>query len=422
MSVALPPSGFDRARTRSDTRRADPSTLEGAASNGEGSPLPCLLVTSQPKSSEVVDIRAGNSFGSLSAKARKAETLFQNLDALFNRVGIEHCAMTTFTFADHVTCRVEAQRRWNNFLTHVYRPLTEERVAFPERTKINRLHLHLAAAFPGDVRTSFDFEACSAANLAKREGYLGGGKWIPEYEILFKKFERIYTDSANDYLRFIWKELRTRAPKYGLGRIETLPILSNAAGCARYLGVYFTSKEQGYSNQDKGLRTVRYGLKQRPWGSVWNFVDGGAAKWRQGCCALAILLGDVTDFKTHFGSRWAYHLAPFVFVCQENFEECCVYGSSLDSAMPWRARLVAVAEFLLRYPVRRRPCPSEGLKSKLADTLPAPGSVASFPPDPSILLKLVDFRASGSKEAEHIFQHQRDGSSPSTKSLLKNSL
>src|ERR1017187_5868381 len=112
-----------------------------------------------------------------SATAKKAETLYANLSGLIERVGIERVGFVTLTTADNCTNRVEAQRRFNSFATNVLRPEAVEHIAVPERQERGAIHFHLAAAFPWDIRTGFDFAAVSHSGALKREDCLGGGKW-----------------------------------------------------------------------------------------------------------------------------------------------------------------------------------------------------------------------------------------------------
>lgn len=294
--------------------------------------IPCLLVTTQTSLT-----------GNKSRLARRAEGLFQNFDAMIDRVGLEKTALFTSTFPDNCDRREESERRFNNWATGFLREIFPEYIAVPERQARGAFHHHLAVNCGVDIRTGFDFEACTAASVIKREGYRNGS-WLPGYFEKFKSLERTYTASANPNLKAIWKAVRESAPKYGFGRCELLPILSNAQACARYMGAYVSSQHNARAREDKGLRTVRYALADRPWSSQWNFVEGGARKWRRGCCALALLLG-VEDFSL-YGPRWARHFRDRIFLANDNFEKCLAFASTLPQGMSRQARQMPVARFL----------------------------------------------------------------------------
>ena len=122
-----------------------------------GLPLPCLLVTTATKS-----------HGKRSQHARKAETLFLNVDALINRVGIEHCGFFTRTFKENITSRKEAELR-NPFWKSGYASKAfEESISVPQRQTRGAFHYHDIVVVKTDIRTGFDFESCSAANDQKK--------------------------------------------------------------------------------------------------------------------------------------------------------------------------------------------------------------------------------------------------------------
>lgn len=345
--------------------KSDDGTGDAPGAN-RGVPLPCLLVTTQSRVT-----------GQKSKLARRAEGLFQNLDALIDRVGLEKCGLFTSTFSDNCDRREESEKRFNSYATNILRDLFPEYIAVPERQNRGAFHHHLAVACAVDIRTGFDFEACSAASEIKRAGYRNGA-WLPGFFEKFKRMERLYIASANPHLKAIWRAVRESAPKYKFGRCELLPILSNAQACARYMGAYVSSQHYGRAREDKGLRTVRYALEHRPWSSQWNFVKGGHSFWRRGCCAYATLL-NIDDFSL-FGPRWAFHLADSIFLASDHFEKCMKFASTLPSDMGLQARQMPVARFL--------------------------SSLRHLTPLPSPNAQGGDFRESGSKEAEHQTIHQ----------------
>jgi len=347
-----------------------------------GGPLPCLLLTSAPEEKNVSAWDQEKLLGSRTAIARKADTLRLNLQDLIDRVGIEYMGFMTLTFKDNIRDRKLAEKRFHSFETHVLSKLAVEHIAVPERQKRGAIHYHLAVAFPFDIQSGFDLEACSEANPVKRHGYLGDGRWLPGYKERLDALERIYLASANPNLRQVWRvvreanarvEKRNRKAKAKggevvppFGRCETLPILSNAEAIAFYVGTYMTSQKENRLPEDKGWRSVRYALKDRKYLQSFQFVEGGNAKWRKGCKILSSLLlihdepvvtreGNKLVFhypkdhvRSRFGSRWPNRLAPWIFACYENHEVCLKFAQTLPPEMNRRERLAVVKQFMGR--------------------------------------------------------------------------
>ena len=318
--------------------------------------------------------------GVRTAIARRADTLRQNLQDMIDRNGLEKIGFLTLTFKENITSRTIAEKRFHSFATHILRLLVAESITVPERQERGAIHYHLAAAFKFDIRSGFDVAACSEANLVKKQGYLGGGQWAPGCYDRFKALERKYLASANPALKRVWRIIRqaneriekSNGKKHGrnaspaFGRCETLPILSNAEAIAFYVGTYITSQTEQRQPEDKGMRSVRYSLKGRRFHQSFHFKDGGNAKWRAGCRMLEKLLlihhraeatraGKKLVFiyaenhvRSRFGPRWAHRLAPWVFACSEHGAACVEFAAQLAPDLPWRARLLAVGQFMDR--------------------------------------------------------------------------
>jgi hypothetical protein len=214
---------------------------------------------------------------------------------MIERRGLEHVGFVTLTFAENLTDRTEAQRRFNSLATSFFRRVDGlEWIAAVERQGRGAIHYHLVMAFPWDIRTGFDFGACRRAGLLKRSGLPG-----------WQDLERTYFRSANEALRGWWADLRAAAPRYGFGRCETLPVLTSSEQIARYVGSYVGKEFVSRLSQDKGLRTIRYSLAVRPWAYRWSYLGGGQARWRLGCKLLASMIG-TEDFARYLGKRWAW--------------------------------------------------------------------------------------------------------------------
>jgi len=247
-------------------------------------------------------------------------------------VGIERVAFVTLTFPDNCEDRDEAQGRFHsfytNFLRRAYDPL--EFIAVPERQERGAFHYHLATAFPCDVRTGFNFDACAAANKAKRDGD----------QSEFRRQQQIYFESANDSLRGIWRDLRSAAPRYQFGRCETLPVLSNAQGLARYVGAYVTTASSNRQLRDKGLRTVRYSLDQRAASIRWSWADGNGRVWRRGFQLLGQILElDYEKFKEVYGEKVCWKMRGKITLLGHKFDDALPFVAEIPDYADWSSRV-----------------------------------------------------------------------------------
>jgi hypothetical protein len=309
----------------SQTSEQEPGAVGVAAASDS---LPCLLLTSQP---EVKKNR--------SAIAKKAECLNVNLEGLIRRVGIERVGFVTLTFSDHVTDRSEASARFNSLATHFLRPLELEFITVPERQGNGRFHFHLAAAFPWDIRTGFDFDACKNAAAVKREHYRDG-KWDAGKFAEFKRWERIYFESANQRLRGFWRDLRDVSAGYGFGRCETLPVISNAAAISRYLGAYVTTACDARTIADKGMRTVRYSLTERTASIKFSWADGNGRKWRRGLSLLGGILDlDLDGLTAFFGAKFQYEMRRAIFALGEGYENALPFCAKVPEWADMASRM-----------------------------------------------------------------------------------
>ena len=258
---------------------------------------------------------------SLSAYAKKAETLFVNLDAMIRRFGLERIAFVTLTFALPVMDFKDASERFKAIFNSTLKPEGLEFIAVPERQLSGRFHFHLVVAFPYDIRSGFDFDSCIRANAAKRAGD----------QAEFRRLQAIYCRSANANLRRFWSLLRSKkVTRHGFGRCETLPILSNAAALARYVGSYVTSAGKGRLVCDKGMRSVRYSLSERAATCRWSWADGNGLHWRRGCQILSLILEiPYGEYRKKFGKRWAWRLKEAITALGKNYEQALWYAAQV---------------------------------------------------------------------------------------------
>jgi len=299
--------------------------LAPARSAGAGT----LLYLFETTQSELQQMPVANR----SATAKKAETMYANLSGLIERVGVERVGFVTLTTVDNCTDRIEGQRRFNSFKTNVLRPEQVEHIAVVERQERGAIHFHLAAAFLWDIRTGFDFAALQNAVAIKRQYYLGGGKWAAGKLDEFKRWEGVYLKSANQRLHRWWRvvsDFNENTRSAGFGRCETLPVLTNAAALARYLAAYVTTAVGARLRCDKGMRTVRYSLDERPASVAWAWVNGNGRVFRRGCELLGLIHGlGPAGIESFYGRKWQWRWRRVLRTLGEQYETALLYCAKL---------------------------------------------------------------------------------------------
>jgi hypothetical protein len=291
------------------------------------------ITSNSPKNGQ--DYLSAKADVNLSGYAKKAETLFINLDGLVKRVGIERVGFVTLTFAERVVEYKDASARFRAIFNSTLKPAGLEFIAVPERQLSGRFHFHLAAGFPHDIRTGFDFAACAGANAAKRDGNRAE----------FRRLQAVYCRSANRRLRQFWSLLRSdKVTRHGFGRCETLPLLSNAAAVARYVGAYVTSAAKSRLAVDKGMRAVRYSLLERLASCRWSWSDGNALIWRRGCQIMSMILEiEYEQAREKFGKKWAWRLRESICVLGRNYEKALAYAAKVPDWADYQSRLLFLA-------------------------------------------------------------------------------
>ena len=253
-----------------------------------GELLPCRsLETTQPK-------------GLTGPHRKTAAALSWNVAHLCQKYGHERVGFLTLTFADHVLCPKEAQRRFNSLATHVLKARYAEYIRVIERQKSGRIHYHLLVVLPDDIRRGFDFGAVS------RQDY----------------------KSANNHLRREWAFWRKTAKGYGFGRTELMPIKGSADALGQYVGKYIGKHMGERKAEDKGIRLVAYTRGARMATSRHTAIGSQVdSLWRgkvetfarQMTKALQFNnphhpgIRTMADLSFNFGNRWAYHWRDYIF-------------------------------------------------------------------------------------------------------------
>lgn len=257
----------------------------GKASEAAAAALPCLSrnnCTEPP--SEL-----------LSTKHRKsASALAWNVQAMAEKHGLERLGFLTLTFADHVLCPKESQRRFRSLRCHVIGKRYVDWLRVYERQKSGRIHYHLLVVLPGDIRTGFDFDAIADHDYS----------------------------SASPLLRSEWAFWRDTAKRYGFGRTELLPVKSTSEGIARYVGKYISKHMSAREWRDKGVRLVEYSRGARMASSHFTFLSDGSATWRRKVWLFAEIASerfgqDLRSFEALrrvLGPSWAYRHRQFILM------------------------------------------------------------------------------------------------------------
>lgn len=228
--------------------------------------------------------------GSVSYLAKSAAVLHTNTAAFCSRVGIERVGFLTLTFADHVLCPREAQKRFNSLATHVLRPRYGSYIRVLERQKSGRIHYHLLVACPDDIRTGADFAA------------FGEGDYR----------------SASRALRGEWRFWRETAREYGFGRTELLPVRTCSEAVASYVGKYIGKHFRVREPRDKRVRLVSYSGERVAnvrfsWAS-----DPKRRRLRRGALVRALhAAGHISSptpeaMRSRYGKRWVWEWADVI--------------------------------------------------------------------------------------------------------------
>lgn len=238
-------------------------------------------------------------------RKRSAHILATSVHELSHKVGIENLGFLTLTFADHITCPKEAQKRLNSLLTNVIKKRYGDYVGVMERQKSGRIHYHLLVVVGKDIRTGFDFD-----QVVNHRNY----------------------SSANSNIRSEWFFWRTTAKKYGFGRTELMPVKSSSIAIARYIGKYISKSLQGTNesnsqNIDRGVRLVRYSNGARAGTTRFSWYSNGSQCWRRSVCVFAEMVAehyglidpDISDLKHLLGPRWAYNYRGYILAISDFF-------------------------------------------------------------------------------------------------------
>ena len=275
-----------------------PTDIEIKGQNSALAPLPCLnsnISTENPSDTpesggpNAAKVQALPPRARLSTQHKKsAFILKESVQLLSEKYGLQNLGFLTLTFKQHILDPKEAQRRLNSLITHVIKPRYSEYLGVMERQKSGRIHYHLLVVLGVDIRSGFNFD-----------------------QVQFQNYK-----SASPELRKEWSFWRRTAPKYGFGRTELMPIKSNTEAIAKYVGKYISKHIEARTQDDKGVRLVRYSKGARAGTTRFQFQSPGSQKWRQAVAVFAQTvqnhhperkISELSDLSEVLGKRWAYH-------------------------------------------------------------------------------------------------------------------
>jgi len=252
----------------------------------ENIPLPCLLSNNSIENTEFKSNKLSSSH------KKSACSLAWNVQYMAEKYGLENIGFLTLTFPYHVTCMKEAQKKFNSFATNFLKDHFLAHIAVKERCKSKRIHFHLLVAHAQDLKSGLNFEELANRNYK----------------------------SANPELRKQWSILRRKAPLYGFGRTELLPVKSTSEGIARYVGKYISKNVLERPPEDKGTRLVNYSGDSRMANTQYMPVTDGTLQWRKKVKTFSRLIAKARglpplnekNISHHLGKRWAYQWREFI--------------------------------------------------------------------------------------------------------------
>jgi hypothetical protein len=157
-----------------------------------------------------------------------------------------------------------------------------------------------------DIRTGFNFDHYQAVQTLAREKDVSA-----ESKRFIRRTMRreLGPLTTNKVLRGYWALMLDKAKAYGIGRIELVPIRTNAEACGKYVGGYMT--KSCFEKQPGGRRTrfVTYSANFKK-ACTSQFASNGprGQEWRRKRAAWAAGHGlREGEEKEFLGPRWAWH-------------------------------------------------------------------------------------------------------------------
>jgi len=289
---------------------------KAAAREGRGL-LPCLFVT--------IAMVAGR-------VKRMGEAVTQEVRALVREYGLERIAFVTLTFPETIASLVEAQSRWHSLRTGVLAKRYPRAICAVERHKSGGIHWHLILVLPEAMGCVKSFAWADWDKYKKAAAVGGGGSLLARFHT------HRYRSSACPVLRAEWAFWREVAPRYGFGRVNTLPVRVSGDAVSRYLAKYVTKAAVERSHEDRRARLVRFvgylrtvewfapvegevvrrRISMRRHTAQFGWATVGGHCWRAKAAAYCRKLGRGDVQLGHLrcrliaGARWAFALRQYI--------------------------------------------------------------------------------------------------------------
>jgi len=224
-----------------------------------------------------------------SYQIRVAEAIRFNLNSLATRYGIHTLGFITLTFANPEPSIEEAQARFERYRRGFMNKRTDSRwLAVAERSPVKRrLHFHVVASFPFDLREGFLWDAYDA----RKRGVT----------------QRLTT---NKRLTKEWTAWREACEEHGFGIPQgPIPLRKDAGAIAWYLAGYLAKAVIARDISDANHKLVHCGSNARRSTVRTAPASENAKEWRAALARWSIALwgedASLDRWAREFGPGWA---------------------------------------------------------------------------------------------------------------------
>jgi hypothetical protein len=206
----------------------------------------------------------------------------ENMRGYVRRVGEDRIGVLTLTTADECQSLREFQRRWNSLMTNFVRRLWRSGVWVRERQmRTGNWHGHALVDVGFEIRPGFPFEEVSRRNYR----------------------------NVDSRVRDLWKQLREKAPRYGFGRTELLPVKSNSEWAIKYLTSYLGKAllSEKTVGEEKARLFGTWGCLRNVY-SRFDWVSARLVRKKKAWLGWAHGFVDEGAFSQGYGDRWWFRL------------------------------------------------------------------------------------------------------------------
>jgi hypothetical protein len=277
-------------------------------------------------------------------QAKTFKALDGNCKYWMKTISPERVGVLTLTFADHVTCMKEGQRRWNN----LNRLITREKKFIKlyktaEAQKSGRLHYHIIIETTASIKGNIDWDIYEQ---------MGEAKTTAEK----KKLGHQLGKTATPHLNELWTWLRAKCKATGFGRSELMP-MKKPEHLKNYIGKYLQKDMEDNSlkkdGKNKNMRISTYGRKcVKVANTQFSWALGPASVFRRRLAIWAEERGfkDTDQIKEIYGSAWCHNLRKQIMddetlgmYLDKKWNELQNPDKINKSLYPWKAQILSGA-------------------------------------------------------------------------------